>query len=155
MAFAQAHRCVYTRDLVQQLQENNINIGKVYSIISAFFGNEGTVPFRKRSLRNLCGKLSKEQAHDDVRKTIEVFDELGAKDPDFMFRVQADDEGRIKNLMWTTGASRMHYKYFGDAITFDTTYKTNLYDMPFGLFVGVNNHFQSIILAGVMMSSIN
>lgn len=31
------------------------------------------------------------------------------------------------------------------------TYSTNLYDMSFGLFVGVNNHFQSIILAGVLM----
>jgi hypothetical protein len=35
--------------------------------------------------------------------------------------------------------------------TFDTTYRTNLYDMPFDLFVGVNNHFQSIIFGGVMM----
>ena len=36
-------------------------------------------------------------------------------------------------------------------ITFDTTYKTNLYDMPFGLFIGVNNHFQSIVRGGVLM----
>jgi hypothetical protein len=57
----------------------------------------------------------------------------------------------IKNLMWTAGASRLQYKYFGDAITFDTTYKTILYDMPFGLFVGVNNHFRSVLLAGVMV----
>jgi hypothetical protein len=145
------HIDVYTRDLIRQLRDNNINIGKVYSIIAAFFGNEGNVPFTKRSLRNLCGQLSREQADDDVRKIVEQFDELGAKDPEFMFRVQADGEGKIKNLMWTTGASRMQYKFFGDAITFDTTYKTNLYDMPFGLFVGVNNHFQSIILAGVMV----
>jgi hypothetical protein len=53
--------------------------------------------------------------------------------------------------MWATGSSRTDYTYFGDVITFDTTYKTNLYDMPFGLFVGVNNHFQSIILAGVLL----
>lgn len=38
-----------------------------------------------------------------------------------------------------------------DVITFDTMYRTNLYDTSFGLFVGVNNHFQSIILAGVLM----
>ena len=44
----------------------------------------------------------------------------------------------------------MQYKYFGDVITFDTTYMTNPHDMPFGLFVGVNSHFQSIILAGVL-----
>jgi hypothetical protein len=67
---------------------NNVNIGKVYDIIAAFIGNDGNVLFTKRSLRNLCGKLSKEQSHDDVKKTIDTFDELGAKDPEFMFRVQ-------------------------------------------------------------------
>lgn len=49
-----------------------------------------------------------------------------------------------------TGNSRLQYNFFGDVITFDTTYRTNLYDMHFGLFVGVNNHFQSII-AGVLV----
>lgn len=27
-----------------------------------------------------------------------------------------------------------------------------MYDMPFGLFVGVNNHFQSVLLGGVLMT---
>ena len=45
----------------------------------------------------------------------------------------------------------MQYRFFGDVVTFDTTYRTNLYDMPFGLFIGVNEHFQSIILAGVLV----
>jgi len=72
-------------------------------------------------------------------------------DPEFTYRVQGDEESRIINLMWTNGNSKLQYKFFGDVITFDTTYWTNLYDMPFGLFVGVNNHFQSIILAGVLM----
>jgi hypothetical protein len=40
----------------------------------------------------------------------------------------------------------MQYRFFGDVVTFDRTYGTNLYDMPFGLFVGVNNNFQSKIL---------
>jgi hypothetical protein len=152
-AFWPSHRHIdmFTKDLVKQLRDNNINIGKVYNIIGSFFGSVDNLPFTKRSLRNLCGQISKEEADDDVRKTIEVFDQIGAKDPEFVFRVQADSETRIKNLMWTTGAGRLHYKYFGDVVTFDTTYKTNLYDMPFGLFVGVNNHFQSVILAGVMV----
>ncbi|XP_073359443.1 protein FAR1-RELATED SEQUENCE 5-like [Aegilops tauschii subsp. strangulata] len=109
------------------------------------------VPFTKRALRNLCGKISREQAEEDVRKTMEVFHDLCSKDPQFTYRVQADKEGRISNLMWATGNSRLQYNFFGDVITFDTTYRTNLYDMPFGLFVGVNNHFQSIILAGVLV----
>lgn len=56
-----------------------------------------------------------------------------------------------RNLIWSRGASRSQYHYFGDAITFDTTYHTNLYDMPFGLLVGVNNHFQSVIFGGVLV----
>lgn len=142
---------MFIKDLVKQLRDNNINIGKVQSIIGRFFGSVDNLPFTKRSLRNLCGQISREDADDDVRKTIEVFDQIGAKDPDFVFRVQADSDMRIKNLMWTTRAGRLQYKYFGDVITFDTTYKTNLYDMPFSLFVGVNNHFRSIILTGVMV----
>ena len=82
---------------------------------------------------------------------MDVFTEIGAKDPHFMYRVQSDNEGRIKNLMWASGSSRLQYSFFGDVITFDMTYRTNLYDMPFGLFVGVNNHFQSVILAGVLV----
>lgn len=66
-----------------------------------------------------------------------------------MFRVQVDSESRIKNLMWTIAA--MHYKFFGDVVSFDTTYRANLYDMPFVLFVWVNNHFQNILLGGVLV----
>lgn len=112
------------------------------------------MPFTKRTMRNLCGKINKEQAEDDVRKTIDVFADIAAKDQEFVFRVQPDKGCRIKNLMWATGSSRNQYIYFGDVITFDTTYRTNFYDMPFGLFVGVNNHFQSIILAGVLLRDV-
>jgi hypothetical protein len=95
------------------------------------------IPFTKRALKTLCGQISSEQADDDVRKTIEVFSEMGAADPEFTYSVQVDDDSRIINLLWTTGKGRARYHYFGDAITFDTTYRTNVYDMPFGLIVGV------------------
>jgi hypothetical protein len=133
------------------LRENNVNLGKVYSIIGSFFGKIENVPFTKRSLKTLCGKISREQADDDVRKTIEVFSDMGASDPEFTYTVQVDAENRIMNLLWTTGKSRVQYHYFGDAITFDTTYRTNVYDMPFGLLVGVNHHFQSVIYGGVLL----
>lgn len=58
-----------------------MNISKVYSILSSFFGSMENLPFTKHALRNLCGKISREQAEDDVSKTMEVFAELGSKDP--------------------------------------------------------------------------
>jgi hypothetical protein len=82
---------------------------------------------------------------------MEMFSELKANDSEFTYQVQVDDESRIRTLIWSNGRSKLQYHHFGDVVTFDTTYKTNLYDMPFGLFVGVNNHFQSVIYAGVLM----
>jgi hypothetical protein len=148
-----SHRHIdkYTRDLVAQLRANNVNLSKVYSIIGTFFGKLENVPFTKRCLKTLCGKISQEQADDDVKKTMEMFSELKASDSEFTYQVQVDDESRIRTLIWTNGRSKLQYHHFGDVVTFDTTYKTNLYDMPFGLFVGVNNHFQSVIYAGVLM----
>ncbi|KAH9740653.1 protein FAR1-RELATED SEQUENCE [Citrus sinensis] len=51
-------------------------------------------------------------------------------------------EKYCRNLVDKDRRSRAAYKYFGDVITFDTTYLTNKYDMPFALFVGVNHHDQ-------------
>lgn len=79
---------------------------------------------------------------DNVRKTIDVFADIAVKDPEFVFRVQPDEGWRIKNLMWATGSRRNQYIYFGDVITHDTTYSTNLYDMPFGSFVGGKQPFK-------------
>ncbi|KAF5450147.1 hypothetical protein F2P56_030522 [Juglans regia] len=49
--------------------------------------------------------------------------------------------------------SRAAYQYFGDVVTFDTTYLTNRYEMPFAPFVGVNHHGQSILLGAGLISS--
>jgi hypothetical protein len=70
------HIDVYTKDLIRQLRENSVNLGKVYIIIGSFFGSVERVPFTKRILRNISGKISREEADDDVRKTLEVFADI-------------------------------------------------------------------------------
>ncbi|XP_042969216.1 protein FAR1-RELATED SEQUENCE 5-like [Carya illinoinensis] len=64
-----------------------------------------------------------------------------------------DDDGRLRNVFWADTRSRASYKYFGDVVTFDTTYMTNRYGMPFAPFVGVNHHGQSILLGATLISS--
>ncbi|XP_062147806.1 protein FAR1-RELATED SEQUENCE 5-like [Alnus glutinosa] len=60
---------------------------------------------------------------------------------------------RLRNVFWADAWSRAAYDFFGDVITFDTTYLTNRYDMPFAPFVGVNHHGQSILLGAGLISS--
>lgn len=90
---------MYTKDLITQLRGNNVNLGKVYIIIGSFFGSVQKVPLTKRTLRNICLKKSHEQIDDDVRKTLEVFADILAGDPSFTYRVLANNDSRVKNLM--------------------------------------------------------
>jgi hypothetical protein len=143
----------YTKELVRMLRENNVGITKLYNILGNFFGSMENVPTTKRCLKTLCQMINSEQAKDDIGKTLKLFRDLRAADPGFVYSVDPDEEGQIKTLMWTNSRSRMQYQHFGDAITFDTTYKTNLYNMPFGIFVGVNNHFQRVFVDGEFPST--
>lgn len=141
-----------TKDTVRYLRENNISLSKVHCILGSMHRDGDKLPFTKKSLRTVCQQIAFEQKDDDIKKTMDLFRNMQSTDPDFAFRFALDPEGRIKNLIWTTGRSRRRYTCFGDVVVFDTTYTTNLYKMPFGLFVGVNNHFQTVIYAGILMS---
>jgi uncharacterized protein YcfJ len=44
-----------------------------------------------------------------------------------------DESTHLRNLFWTYVRCRAIYEYFGEVITFDTTYLTNKYDMPLRL----------------------
>ncbi|XP_042974613.1 protein FAR1-RELATED SEQUENCE 5-like [Carya illinoinensis] len=76
----------------------------------------------------------------------EYFARMQYKNDGFFSLMDMDDDRRLRNVFWADARSRAAYKYFGDVVTFDTTYLTNKYGMPFAPFVGVNHHGQSILL---------
>ncbi|XP_042944675.1 protein FAR-RED IMPAIRED RESPONSE 1-like [Carya illinoinensis] len=75
------------------------------------------------------------------------------KNLEFFALMDLDDDERLKNVFWVDPRSRAAYQYFNDVVTFDTTYLTNQYGMPFALFVGVNHHGQPILLGSGLISS--
>ncbi|OEL35235.1 Protein FAR1-RELATED SEQUENCE 5 [Dichanthelium oligosanthes] len=140
------------RDTVKYLLENNVTLSKLHYLMGSLYGSKENIPFTRRSLRTICAQIAREQRNDDIRKTLDPFRKIRAEDPGFQFSVELDNKkDQIKALIWTNGKGRSDYNCFGDVVTFDTTYNTNLYKMPFGLFVGVNNYFQSTILGDVFI----
>ncbi|CAL4934499.1 unnamed protein product [Urochloa decumbens] len=141
-----------SRDLVMHLRGNNVQISRVCSIIGSMHGPAGYVPFSRQSMRSLCGRLAQESIHGDMEKTVEMFHSIRTADPGLVVKVDADEHGRIRSLFWAHGSGKTNYASFGDVVTFDTTYQTNLYNLPFGLFVGVNHHFQSVVFGAVLLT---
>ncbi|XP_022891144.1 protein FAR1-RELATED SEQUENCE 5-like [Olea europaea var. sylvestris] len=81
------------------------------------------------------------------------FSNMQAHCSGFYFSIDLDDESRLRNIFWADNRCRHAYKEFGDMVTFDTTYLTNKYDMPFAPFVGVNHHGQSTLLGCGLLSN--
>ncbi|KAG4924313.1 hypothetical protein JHK87_049853 [Glycine soja] len=50
-------------------------------------------------------------------------------DPMLSCKFSLTSDGRLQNLFWSNGASRVDYQCFGDIVAFDTTYK-NKYNKP-------------------------
>ncbi|KAM6587341.1 hypothetical protein CsatA_009946 [Cannabis sativa] len=81
----------------------------------------------------------------DAEGALGFLDCLCARDPHFYGYHQPDDENRLANIFWADGAARRDYKAFGDVISFDTTYMTNMYNKPLCIIVGVNHHFTTCL----------
>ncbi|XP_010930749.1 protein FAR1-RELATED SEQUENCE 5 isoform X1 [Elaeis guineensis] len=87
----------------------------------------------------------------DVGAMLEYMQERQVNDPSFYYAIQLDEEDRVTNVFWTDGKSMADYYYFGDAVCFDTTYKTNSCSRPFSPFYGVNHHKQIVIFGAALI----
>ncbi|KAL8152070.1 hypothetical protein V2J09_021878 [Rumex salicifolius] len=70
----------------------------------------------------------------------------------FFYAVDVSDDLHVKNLLWIDAKSRHDYINFNDVVSFDTTYVRSKYKMPLALFVGVNQHYQFLLLGCAFVS---
>ena len=92
-------------------------------------------------------QFAREETEDDVKKLLAFFEKMQQTNPEFFYDYDKDVDNRVRNIFWANASCRGSYEDFGDCVTFDTTYKTNKFHMPLGVFVGVNHHLQSTIFA--------
>ena len=76
---------------------------------------------------------------------------MKAHNEHFFHDVQLDENNVIKNVFWSHASQRAEYVDFGDVVTFDTTYRTNIYNMPLAMFVGSNHQLQNVIFGQALL----
>ncbi|CAA6672087.1 unnamed protein product [Spirodela intermedia] len=80
----------------------------------------------------------------EAQSILEYLKRMQAENPAFFYAIQVDNNNCMTNVFWADAKARLAYNYFGDSVTFDTTYKKTKYMMPFATFRGVNHHLQSV-----------
>ncbi|XP_073129240.1 protein FAR-RED IMPAIRED RESPONSE 1-like [Henckelia pumila] len=141
----------------RQLEVNDIAdipLHKSYNSVVVEAGGYEKMTFIEKDCRNYIDKVRKLRLGEGDAAAIQAyFSKMQFLSPGFFFSLDLDDEGRLKNIFWADNRCRQAYKEFGDVMTFDTTYLTNKYDMPFAPFVGVNHHGHSTLLGCGLLSS--
>ena len=69
------------------------------------------------------------------------------------YAIEKDDQGRLKYFFWSDAISRQDFDLFGEAVTFDTIYRTKCYKLVFAMFCGVNHHWKTVMFVGAFISN--
>ncbi|GJZ52754.1 FAR-RED impaired response 1-like protein, partial [Tanacetum coccineum] len=111
------------------------------------------LPFGERECRNYIAKVRQLRlGTGDAEALREYFVRMQRRNKNFFYAMDIDDDSRLQNVFWADARSRASYQSFGDVVSFDSTYLTNEYSMPFAPFVGVNHHGQSILFGCGLLS---
>jgi hypothetical protein len=150
---SQRHVIEADRMLISQIREAGMKPSQVYEFMKQFYGGAEKVPFSRMDCNNEIGReRNKYLESNDAQTLLEYLKNKQMEDPTFFYAVELDQkDGRIANFFWADGQSIMDYACFGDAVSFDTTFQTNKFEMPFAPLLGTNHHKQTIIFGAALI----
>ena len=133
------------KTLIRTLNDSNIPTRKMISILSYLRGGPTALPVKKKDVSNFRTKINREVRGSDMTKVLDSFRVKKTEDPTFFYKFELDEENKVKNIFWRDGSTLRYYADYGDCVSFDTTYMTNRYRLPFAPFVGITGHAQTCI----------
>ncbi|XP_074282691.1 protein FAR1-RELATED SEQUENCE 5-like [Silene latifolia] len=124
-----------------------------YKVAAAAAGSDVFVGHSKRDHINFVHRLKiKSIEGGDTATLINLLTRRQSEDSGFFIRVQFNEEGRLCHLFWCDSMMREDYRLYHDVLIFDTTYRTNRYNLICGAFVGINNHWSNVMFGCAFLS---
>nr|XP_051229150.1 protein FAR1-RELATED SEQUENCE 3-like [Lolium perenne] len=135
------------QDSIHILQETRVPPGNIMKIFRKTRGSFRAVPFDTKNLENELAKERKKIKNRDIEELLLLFKEAREKMPGFRHSLDVDSDNRVKSIFWIDQIGRANYSKFGQFVSFDTTFSTNQYGMPFAPILGVDNYGKTVVFA--------
>ncbi|XP_044490195.1 protein FAR1-RELATED SEQUENCE 5 isoform X1 [Mangifera indica] len=133
------------KTLIDTLQAAGMGPRRIMSALIKEYGGISKVGFTEVDCRNYMRNNRQRSLEGDIQLLLDYLRQMHAENPNFYYAVQGDDDQSVSNVFWADPKARTNYTYFGDTVTFDTTYRSNRYRLPFATFTGVNHHGQPVL----------
>ncbi|CAB5394665.1 unnamed protein product [Rhizophagus irregularis] len=90
----------------------------------------------------------------DAQNFVTLLEQHKIENNEFAYIIKVNNNtNEFESAIWMFPEQKMYYSRFFDIVVFDNTYCTNRFDLPFGIFIGVNNYGQSVCFAGALLKS--
>ncbi|XP_015889513.2 protein FAR1-RELATED SEQUENCE 5 [Ziziphus jujuba] len=139
------------KSLIDTLQSAGIGPSGIMSALIKEYGGISNVGFTERDCRNYMRSSRQRTLGGDTQHLLDYLRSKQAENPAFFYAVQGDEDQCMSNIFWADPKARTNYTYFGDTVTFDTTYRSNRYRLPFAPFTGVNHHGQPVLFGCALL----
>ncbi|XP_037483621.1 protein FAR1-RELATED SEQUENCE 5-like [Triticum dicoccoides] len=153
--FLRSHRRISDEQKADIIEMESVGIRKhkIMDVLCMQYGGYDHVGCMTRDIYNFCHRYKQETvAAGDAQTVIRHMMARQERDPDYFFKYLVDKDGHLKGLFWSDTQSRLDYEAFGDVVVFDSTYRTNKYNLPFVPFVGLNHHRNTVIFGCEIIS---
>ena len=133
------------RQLINTYDAANVQSKQQMQVFASQSGGLDKIGFTDTDVRNHRRDEKEKKRGLDGQLLFQLFENRKEMGNGFTYTIKRDADKKITHVFWANGSFRSAYKVFGDVVTFDTTYKTNCYELIFAAFVGCNHHGQTTL----------
>ncbi|XP_056695821.1 protein FAR1-RELATED SEQUENCE 5-like [Spinacia oleracea] len=132
------------REAIETMQKSGLSSTASFNYMAIEAGGEENLGHSKKDHLNYCTRLKMKQIEGgDAQAVTDIMYLELEGDPNFFFRFRLDEKGKLRSLFWRDSMMMEDYGIFGDIVIFDTTYRTNRYNLICAPIVGINNHWNN------------
>ncbi|GFP95389.1 protein far1-related sequence 5 [Phtheirospermum japonicum] len=133
------------KTLIDTLQAAGMGPRRIMSVLIKEYGGISKVGFTEVDCRNYMRNNRHRNMEGDIQLLLDYLKQKQSENPAFFYAVQGDEDNFMGNVIWADPKARSDFSHFGDTVTFDTTYRSNRYRLPFVPFTGLNHHGQPVL----------
>ncbi|KAJ9556431.1 hypothetical protein OSB04_011045 [Centaurea solstitialis] len=153
MSLSRARRGLIYEDYrnVYHASCTKIGIAKSHRMKNALKGGNGISGGTVRDFQNVKRDMVTFIGNKDAQMLINTMVSRQKVCPEFFFEFRCNEK-EVLDVFWADEIMKMNYREFGDSISFDATYRTNLHAMVFVPFIGIDNHKRSVVVGAALTS---
>ncbi|XP_057802983.1 protein FAR1-RELATED SEQUENCE 5-like [Salvia miltiorrhiza] len=131
----------------------NIGPTRTFRFFKELVGTYDKVGCTVKDFKNYGRDLRSFADGVDARILLDNFKNKQESCPGFKYSFDTFEDKTLKRLFWADECSIKNFKLFGDAVSFDATYRTNRYKLIFTPFTGKDNHGRCVTFGAALIAN--